>query len=111
VFNQTCVPLNFTVSEPTSWSAYSLDNGAIMDISSNATLTVSPGSHTIIVYANDTSGNMGQSKGATFTVQLPEGASEPQISDITILIAGILVGTAGLAAILLIYKKVKAKLT
>lgn len=111
VFNQTCVPLNFTVSEPTSWSAYSLDNGAITDLSRNATLIVTAGSHTIIVYANDTAGNMGQSKVATFTVQLPEGASEPQIRDIAILIAAVLVGTAVLAAILLRYKKGKGKLT
>jgi hypothetical protein len=108
VFNQTRVPLNFTVSEPTSWSAYSLDNGAITGIASNATLTVTAGSHTMIVYANDTAGNMGQSKVATFAVQLPEGASETQIGEVTILIAGVLMG---LAAILLIYKRRKAKLT
>ncbi|MCW3983466.1 MAG: hypothetical protein NWE96_05670 [Candidatus Bathyarchaeota archaeon] len=78
VFNQTLVPLNFTINEPAAWTAYRLDNGTLMDIAGNTTLTVASGSHSIVLYANDTAGNMGQSGMAQFSVRIPEVALAQQ---------------------------------
>ena len=61
--------LNFIVSEPTSWIGYSLDEQANVTISGNTTLFgLADESHTVIVYANDTAGNMGLSDIVHFTV-------------------------------------------
>jgi hypothetical protein len=61
--------LNFTVSEQTSWEGYSLDGSVNVTTVGNQTLSsISDGSHSIIVYANDTAGNMGGSITAFFTV-------------------------------------------
>ena len=61
-FNQTSIPLVFTTSAPTSWMGYCLDNGTEITITGNTTLTVAPGHNTITLYANDSSGNTGQSE-------------------------------------------------
>jgi parallel beta-helix repeat protein len=69
----TSVPLTFTVNEPVSWCGYSLDRNANVTISPcrNITLTgLSYSTHNIIVYANDTSGNMGVSNRVYFTVSV-----------------------------------------
>jgi hypothetical protein len=94
-YNQTSIPLNFVVNEPTTWIAYSLDNGTKTDIVSNTTLTVTTGVHSIAVYANDTAGNMGQSEVAHFAVQ-----PWPQIGNIVVLIAIILAGMAAVVTLL-----------
>jgi parallel beta-helix repeat protein len=66
------IPLTFTVNEPASWIGYSLDGQANVTISGNTTLTsLSYGQHSITVYANDTSGNMGASNKVFLTVQTP----------------------------------------
>jgi len=53
--------------------AYSLDNQANQTINGNCTLTgLTVGTHSIVVYANDTFGNMGKSETVTFTVAKPE---------------------------------------
>ncbi len=63
------IPLSFSVNESTSWIGYSLDNLANVTITGNTTLTeLSSGVHTIVVYANDTSGNMGSSRTVYFNV-------------------------------------------
>jgi len=67
----TSIPLTFTVSKPPSWCGYSLDGTANKTITgcANTTLTgLSYSTHNIIVYANDTSGNMGASSRVYFTV-------------------------------------------
>jgi parallel beta-helix repeat protein len=70
-YNTTSVPLTFTVNEPTSWIGYSLDGSANITIIGNTTLIgLSEGFHNLIVYANDTSGNMGTSNRIYFTVDL-----------------------------------------
>ncbi|UCC57988.1 MAG: PQQ-binding-like beta-propeller repeat protein [Candidatus Bathyarchaeum sp.] len=59
-YTATDVPLIFTVDQPTDWIGYSLDGQANVTITGNTTLTdLSVGWHDIMVYANDTSGNMG----------------------------------------------------
>jgi len=66
------VPLNFTVDELTSWIGYSLDGQINVTIAGNTTLfDLEEGSHSILVYANDTSGNMGTSNKIFFTIALP----------------------------------------
>jgi hypothetical protein len=102
VYNQTSIPLNFTVNEPTSWTAYSLDGGAKTTATENTTVTVSAGNHTIIVYANDTSGNMGQSEVAHFTVQ---ASIWPQTGDIAVLAAIVIACTVAFAVLLVIWRR------
>lgn len=68
-YNQPDLPLNFTVNEPTSWIGYSLDNTANVTLSGNTTITPQAGSHSIIIYANDTAGNMAESGTINFSIQ------------------------------------------
>lgn len=71
IYATSSVPLNFAVSEPTSWIGYSLDAQHNVTVTGNATLSgLSYGYHNITVYANDTSGNMGSSGTVCFTVRL-----------------------------------------
>ncbi len=63
------VVLTFTVDESISWSGYSLDSGANVTITGNTTLTgLSDGSHNVVVYSNDTVGNMAVSNNVFFSV-------------------------------------------
>ena len=64
------VLLNFTVNEATDWIGYSLDNQANVTISGNTTIPISEGRHTLVVYANDTVGNMGSSNTVWFSVDV-----------------------------------------
>lgn len=71
-FKSSIVPLNFTVDQPVSSIAYSLDGTANQTISGNTTLTgLSNGLHNVTVYANDTYGIMGASETVNFTVANP----------------------------------------
>lgn len=64
------VPLTFNLGEPTSWIAYSLDGQANVTINGNTTLTgLSDGSHSLIVYSNDTAGNTGTSETIYFSIE------------------------------------------
>jgi len=70
-YASSSIPLTFTVYDysPISWIGYSLDNQANVTITGNTTLTsLSDGTHEIVVYANDTFGNMGASNKICFTV-------------------------------------------
>jgi len=68
-YNLQTIPLSFNVDENASWVAYNLDNQGNVTIQGNMTLTgLSDGSHSIVVYANDTVGNMGKSDTVFFTV-------------------------------------------
>jgi len=63
------IPLTYTVSESTSWMAYRLDNKANITITGNTTLSeLSDGTHSLIIYAKDTSGNTGASEIIYFSV-------------------------------------------
>lgn len=73
-YNSQDIPLNFNVDKNTSWAAYNLDNQGNETIQGNMTLTgLSNGSHSIVVYANDTLGNMGKSDTVFFTVNTLTG--------------------------------------
>jgi hypothetical protein len=65
------IPLTFTVDEPVVDMSYSLDGQANVTITGNTTLTgLSEGPHRVVVYANDTDGNIGLSDTIHFTVDL-----------------------------------------
>ena len=92
-YEKTDLTLNCTINERTSWIAYSFDNQANVTIKGyiiterplwmayrlddrinitmqgNTTLTgLTEGSHSLIIYANDTAGNMGTSQKIDFTI-------------------------------------------
>ena len=65
--------LNFVVSEFTYAMAYSLDDCENQSISGNTTLTgLASGSHSIVVFASDASGNIGRSATVTFALAQTE---------------------------------------
>jgi hypothetical protein len=67
------VPLNFTVNEPVSQIAYSLDGQENVTIHGNTTLTNLPyGKHNVTIYAIDEAGNVGTSETINFTISAPE---------------------------------------
>ena len=71
--NNTCndaeISLELTVNTSTSWVGYSLDNQSNITLTGNSTLTgLAEGSHNLIIYANDTLGNMGKSETVYFTI-------------------------------------------
>ncbi|MCX6777921.1 MAG: right-handed parallel beta-helix repeat-containing protein, partial [Candidatus Micrarchaeota archaeon] len=71
-YSTSTVGLTFTVNEPTSWIGYSLDGAANITITGNTTLSgLSDGPHNVIVYARDTSNNLGASVVVYFSVSLP----------------------------------------
>lgn len=73
-YSTNSIPLTFTINEPASWCSYSLDGNANITLPgcANKILTgLTNGQHNIIVYANDTVGNMGSSSKVYFTVTIP----------------------------------------
>jgi branched-chain amino acid transport system substrate-binding protein len=74
------VPLTFTVGESTSWIGYSLDGQANTTIGGNTSLTsLLDGVHYVVVYANDTVGNIGKSGVVYFAVD----TNPPNITDVS----------------------------
>ncbi|MFW6116970.1 MAG: Ig-like domain-containing protein, partial [Thermoproteota archaeon] len=68
-YSDTEIQVNFTTTQPISWTGYSLDNAANVTVTGNTTLPeLSSGTHHLTVYANDTAGNMGSSETIRFTV-------------------------------------------
>jgi len=64
-------PLTFTINESTIWIKYSIDGQSNNTTTGNTILTgLSNSSHSIIVYAKDTSGNEGSSNRIYFTNRL-----------------------------------------
>jgi hypothetical protein len=63
------IQLNVTVDKPTSWIGYSINNQANATIVENTTLTgLSVGAHSLVVFANDTIGNMANSQIVNFSI-------------------------------------------
>jgi hypothetical protein len=74
------VSLTFTVGEPTDWMGYSLNGQANVTITGNTTLkSLLDGSHYVVVYTNDTAGNMATSNMVYFTVD----TTHPNITDVS----------------------------
>jgi hypothetical protein len=71
-YNQQTIPLSFNIDENAPWTAYNIDNQGNETIQGNTTLTgLSDGSHSIVIYANDTLGNMAKSDTVFFTINTP----------------------------------------
>jgi parallel beta-helix repeat protein len=70
-FNETSVPLAFTVNKPATWMGYSLDRQDNVTVTGNVTLAnLTSGLHNVTVYAEDTFGNEGASETIAFSVAL-----------------------------------------
>lgn len=84
-YDSESVPLSVTLYEETSWIGYSVDSNRNITNTGNTTIQYLPdGPHSLIVYANDTNGNMGSSQKIYFTIDttpptisiiLPENAT------------------------------------
>jgi hypothetical protein len=80
--NEANVPLSFSVNETTSQILYSLDNQANTTLTGNTTLTaLTEGTHDLVVYANDTVGNIGKSDTIFFTVNTITQSPSPTIPE------------------------------
>jgi hypothetical protein len=85
--------LDFSVDKLADWTGYSLDGQQNRTFTGNITLTgLSSGQHTLVVYANDTYGNMGVSEEVAFSV--------PEL--FPILLLGVIIGVAIIVIILLL---------
>jgi len=83
-YSSSVISLTFSVSEETSWIGYTLDEQNNITISGNTTISIaSEGAHKIVVYANDTVGNMGKSAEIYFTVYFPSIDTTPPTITIT----------------------------
>jgi hypothetical protein len=81
-YTNNSVPLTFTVYDysPISWIGYSLDSQPNSTITGNTVISVGDGTHGIVIYANDTFGNMGHSRIVHFTVRT--GISDIAVTNI-----------------------------
>ena len=99
-YNQSSLPLNISVDEQVGWMGYSLDEKANVTFTGNRTLNgLKYGSHSLVVYANDTVGNMGTTGNINFTIAKPE--SFPVVPVVAVSIAAVVLLVAGL----LVYHK------
>jgi N-acetylneuraminic acid mutarotase len=104
-YNDSTVPLVFTVNKLLTLASYSLDGGQNITITGNSTIrNVTNGLHSIAVYANDTFGNIGASETVSFTVAKPESFPERFVVFASIAVA-VVVG----AGFLIYFKKRKYK--
>ena len=66
-YNSNSIDLAFTTSKTTSWVGYSIDEHPnITVVGNSAEIQLSDGRHTLVVYGNDTIGQMGHSIPITF---------------------------------------------
>ena len=61
--------LIFKINEPVSWIGYSLNEEKNVTIEGNTTVDTVIGNHSVTVFANDTTGNMGASETVSFTIK------------------------------------------
>jgi hypothetical protein len=105
-YDATDIPLAFTINETAPWMAYSLNGQANQTIAGNVTLAALPeGSHSVVVYANDTAGNAEASETIHFSIK-----PFPIILIVAVIVIIVIVG-----ATLIVYftkaKKTKGKAT
>ena len=102
-YNGSSIPLVFSIDvfsadKAVYWTGYSCDRRQNVTVTSNTTLTgLSSGLHSIVVYANDTFGNMGVSETVNFTVAVPQPfptttvAAASGVSAVVVVVACLLV--------------------
>lgn len=99
-YDESSIPLNFTVNEAVTQIRHVLDGEEDVVISGNTSLTGLPnGNYSLIVYAKDQAGNIGVSKLIYFSVEVPEPFPTLLVIAITILVVAIV------AVSLLVYFK------
>ena len=102
------LPLTFSTNESTSWVGYSLDSQANVTVNGNFTLDgLTEGTHSIVIYANDTAGNTGKSETAFFTVNTATPSPKTKYSTGLVLVATIIVVVALVSAIVYFKKRKK----
>jgi len=103
------VSLTFTLSEPVSWIGYSLDGQANVTITGDTDLTgLSDGSHSLIVYAEDTAGNTGTSETIYFSIAQKKETPAHMILFREALIVGFTIAIA--VIIIIIGKEIQRKM-
>jgi hypothetical protein len=89
-YNTSNVKLDFTVNEPISEVAYSLDGKDNVTITGNTTLTgLSNGVHNVTVYAWDEAGNVGASETICFRVEVPFPTALVTASTASVAVVGV----------------------
>ena len=68
-YYSSSINLQFSVSEQVSWIGYKLENETIEITDETIISGLSPGTHSLTLYAMDTAGNMGVSETIFFTVE------------------------------------------
>lgn len=108
-YNDSSVPLVFTVNKLLAWASYSLDGQQNITITGNGTLTnMTNGLHDVTVYANDSFGNIGVSEPSNFTVALtPLKNSQPFPTVTVTAISGVAAVVVVGAGLLVYFKKRK----
>ena len=102
-YNMFDVPLNFTVNEPVSQIAYSLDGWDNVTVAGNTTLNgLSPGAYNVTVYVQDLVGNVGASETIHFNI-----AEEPEPFPTTIVIVPIVAAVVIGVGLVIYFKKRK----
>jgi len=72
LYDTNSIPLDFTIDEPASQIAYSLDGQENITITGNITLTgLTNGDHDLTIYVTDETGNVGSSETIHFTIDVP----------------------------------------
>ena len=103
-FNESSVPLLFTVDKQANWIGYSLDGQDNITITGNITIAgLSSGLHNVTVYARDEFENMGASETISFSV-----AEEPEPFPTAPVLAAAATLTIACIAILVYFKKRRA---
>ena len=102
-YNESIVPLVFTVDKTLNWLGYSLDGKQKIALTGNDTIAnVTDGLHSVAVYANDTDGDLSVSTTA-FIVYKPEPV--PEFPTATVGAVSVAAAAAVVAAGLLVYLK------
>jgi len=82
-YNVGNILLTFTVDRLVSWIGYGLDGETNVSISGNTTLTdLSEGLYRIVIYANDSTGDMGASNAEYFTIDMTPPVTSNNYDDI-----------------------------
>ena len=91
-YNTSNIPLTFTVTEP-STIGFSLDGKENVTVDGNTTLSgLLVGSHSLVVYANDTAGNIGASETIHFSIEpFPTTLVVASVASIAVISIGLLV--------------------
>jgi hypothetical protein len=108
-YTSDSIPLTFVVNKNLSWIGYSLDGQQNVDLPGNSTITnLAYGSHNIIIYANDSFGNVGVSETINFHVENPATSAPISLPlSLTIIVVPVLI--VCIAVSLLYAKKHKSK--